>query len=232
VNVTQYIAGGFILTRRVARPSYVAEFLPPRILSASTCICPTLPDNWSLLWTGSDAADRQREAAAWGADFRELAEWTARELDAGGIGWPNVVADLPGARAFAQRVLPVGSEIVLLGLGLHETLAEQFERETTHPENQTEPGIRSVLARREPFPAPGRPLGHEVLCYDSGSFHSWLCNGLEKPLTQQLGTATNDEGLIDDLTVAIAAAEYCGRDDVGAEPGLWMPWLLVQYSLG
>jgi len=231
VSSSQYIAGGYILTRRVARPAYVAEFLPQRVLSASACICPSLPDNWSLLWKSIDAADREQEASEWGADLRDLDEWATQELAGGGIGWPNVIATLPGAQAFARRILPAPSEVVLLGVGLHESLVEQFELETTPRAGQAEPGVRSVLARREPLHAPGRRLGHEVLCYDWSAFHSWLCNGLEKSLAK-LGTATNGEGFIDDHSAAVAAAEYCARDDVGAEPGPWLPWLLVEYSPG
>ena len=38
-------------------------------------------------------------------------------------------------------------------------------------------------------------------------------------------------GFIASARDAVAAAEYCGRDNVGAEPGFWAPWLVVDYAL-
>ena len=41
----------------------------------------------------------------------------------------------------------------------------------------------------------------------------------------------NEDGFITSAPEASAAAEYCGRPDVGAEPGFWAPWLVVEYAL-
>jgi hypothetical protein len=38
-------------------------------------------------------------------------------------------------------------------------------------------------------------------------------------------------GLLDTFEEASRVAEYVNREDVGAEAGLWLPWLVVQYPI-
>jgi hypothetical protein len=45
IQLSDFVSAGFLVTREVDRPSYVsAELLPARIVSASGCIAPFVPD--------------------------------------------------------------------------------------------------------------------------------------------------------------------------------------------
>ena len=44
-------------------------------------------------------------------------------------------------------------------------------------------------------------------------------------------TGPNEAGFITSAPEASVAADYCGRQDVGPEPGFWGPWLVVEYAL-
>ena len=70
-----------------------------------------------------------------------------------------------------------------------------------------------------------------MLSYEYGIEHSWLCNSLERDAAEQLGVTPNSNGLIDLYDDADRVAEYANRDDVTTEPGLWLPWLIVQYPI-
>jgi hypothetical protein len=41
---------------------------------------------------------------------------------------------------------------------------------------------------------------------------------------------TNTEGFVETYTDGSRCAGYIGADEVRAEPGLWLPWLLTIYS--
>ena len=76
----------------------------------------------------------------------------------------------------------------------------------------------------------GELLGWEIACYEYGSFDSWFVNHLEKDLAEK-GIRPGRYGLVKSFAQALEGAEYCGRDDVGSEPGLWQPWAVVGYEL-
>lgn len=59
--------------------------------------------------------------------------------------------------------------------------------------------------------------------------HSWLCNGVERHCAGALGIrpAANGRASLDD---AGRCVDEIRENRVGAEPGPWRPWLLVEYS--
>jgi len=77
-------------------------------------------------------------------------------------------------------------------------------------------------------PAPGQELGWEVLCYDHGSFHSWLCNRLEDDAEKRFGIIPNARGFIDRYEEALKVAAECTEH---ANPGVWSPWMITHYEL-
>jgi hypothetical protein len=95
-----------------------------------------------------------------------------------------------------------------------------------------EAGVRTGIRRDVTPTGDGRPLGFEPLVFDHALSCSWLCNGLESAVAQQLGIHTNDAGLIAGADQAARVVGYISRPDVGAEPGLWLPWLLIEHSHG
>jgi hypothetical protein len=223
-----YVAAGYFLAPRVARPSYVSGLLPDELLSASPCICPTLPDTWALSWTSDSEAARHERAAALGiakADVARLVEWITRRFDVD-VGWPNVLLSFEAAQAL-RAAFPAAAALVLFGLAFPRGERERLLAALT-PADPREGKAGFLLAlERDAAPAPGGvALGHEIVCLPE--LHSWLCNGLETDVAK-LGILPNAHGFIDDLQAATRAAEYCGREDVGAEPGLWLPALVSIY---
>lgn len=69
-------------------------------------------------------------------------------------------------------------------------------------------------------------LGYDLLGYDNGAFHSYLCNGLEKVLFEKYNIIPNKYGFYDDYEILLEASEYVSSDEVGAEPALWQPWII------
>jgi hypothetical protein len=58
---------------------------------------------------------------------------------------------------------------------------------------------------------------------------SWLCNELETEVGKR-GIRVNEHGLFEDFDSSLKFAEWLNTGEIGAEPGLWLPWLLLDYS--
>lgn len=234
-----FISAGFFVTRSVRRPDYVNHFLiPDPLVSLSSCFVKFLPDTWCLEWTNDSEEDRSR-----GAEFFDLTEDQLFELVATvtpefgqKFGWPNVVWDLEFARALATTFLR-SPETRVLELGLHEDFVPLFCRDA-EPQQQEglapvgRQGIHEAILERRRTSDLGVPLGFEPLLSDGQLSCSWLCNGLETLVAQRLQVQPNRAGLIETLEEARAVVSFIGRDDVAAEPGLWLPWLVIDHTTG
>jgi hypothetical protein len=230
----KYLFGGYLVTRRVARPeSMSAELLPAELLTASACIASFVPDVWSLGWTQVSGEERESAAAALGLapeGLSVLIDRVTAGFDDGEFGWPNVVKSSE-ALGELVRLLPDSSEWVVLGLGLHERHVPRFLEENAPAERQGAGGVYEVLAGQAWLPEGGNIRGFELLGFESGSQpHSWLCNGLERECFRVLGIRPNRHGFLETEGEAERATAYIARDDVGAEPALWLPWLIVDYT--
>jgi hypothetical protein len=236
-----YRSAGFVVTRRVPRPDYNApDLLPSLIVSASSDVATFFPDVWSIAWCGLEPAARRAEAAKLGIAPERVdglvAAVTTRIADAERYGWPNIAYTLEAAWEMARLAAPEGG-LTVLELGLRASDVPALLEASAPPEQVPgtaplgEPGVRIALRRDGAVLATGRPLGFEPLCFNVGLGCSWLCNGLEVAVARELGIRPNSSGLLSDPEESRRAVAYISRDDVGAEPGLWLPWLLLEHSL-
>ena len=77
----------------------------------------------------------------------------------------------------------------------------------------------------------GHELGWEVLGYDYGLLHSWLCNDLYDDGVLSLGVGTDERGLLPDRDTARRVAAWANaRGDT--KPVTWFPGALIESRLG
>ena len=230
-----FLSAGMLVTRKVTRPEYMsAGLLPDRILSASPCLARFLPDLWSIEWAKEEPENRREAAAAFGLEgsLPEVITWVTERFDKE-IGWPNILFRLDSAVELWRRFLSAKSEPVCLELALEEGHAERFCEEA-EPE-QCAPGgacigrqgVHEALLRKIPIQEGGIRLGFEPLVFDHSLSCSWLCNGLETSALEELGVRPNRTGHIQDFADACRCVEWIERPETGSEPGLWLPWLLI-----
>ncbi|GAA3011316.1 hypothetical protein GCM10020229_23540 [Kitasatospora albolonga] len=96
-----------------------------------------------------------------------------------------------------------------------------------------EPVLLAHLGRRTGLPAAepaGRELGWEVLGYDHGLLHTWLCNDLHGDGVRELGVTTDpDRVLLPDRESAVRVAAWANaRTDT--KPVTWFPAALVEWD--
>jgi hypothetical protein len=239
ILLTEFVSAGFLITREVPRPSYVsAELLPDRIISASGCIAHFIPDTWCIEWAQEAPESRLEEARGFALDSLALAkvtEWATQQFEKS-IGWPNVIMSLDSARRLFHSFLSSLPDVKVLELVLHESMREVFcqEAEPLPPQPGHSPEGRqgvheAILKMNAPTPG-GHVLGFEPLVFDGSLSCSWLCNSLDTVVAEALEIKPNQHGLIGTFADAYKCVEYISRDDVGAEPGLWLPWLMIDHT--
>lgn len=225
----EHVAGGFVLVEATDRREWMDPELVPGVLwSPSDCLCTVLPDCGATEkdWPACAPADVETLARL-GVDRAAYRSWVGDAVAAGRLGWWNILQDVDCARRFAARFLTAADRPKLLGIALPP--GEPFEHEAEQRPPRS--GVEIALDRRAALPAGGVPLGYEVLGSEAGSFHSFLCNSLERLYAERLGIRLNEHAKIPSLADARRAAELTRSDEVGAEPVDWRPWLIVEYPL-
>ncbi len=221
------VAGGYVLTRPVPAPDYGEPgLLPESIRTVSGCLARLGFEYW---WSEGNAAD----AVDFGVgpdQIDQLVAWY-RERFEKDLGAPNIAFSTAVIREFLDTFVANPDDLIILGCGLTSRDAERILASFPTPENMGEYGVRAMLERKQPLEPGGAELGYEVLSYEYGLEHSWLCNRLEDDALAELGVSPNPvTGLLDSHQEATAVAEWINAGSIGAEPGLWLPWLIVEYE--
>jgi hypothetical protein len=213
------ISGGYYLARRSAT------------VSASGCRSVFFPDAWAIEWTSVGDEERSRRATEFGVGSDAFA-WATGAFEKE-FGWPNVFYTLTAARAAQGSMVP---DSILFGLGLPPSHVDEFLKAAAPPRPQPgyapvgETGIFQCVRAAECIAPGGEPLGFELLATDFGLLTcSWACNGLETTCAESLGVGTNTHGFVANYADALRCAQLIAQPDTGAEPGLWLPWLLTVY---
>ncbi len=233
-DVTEYVSGGYFIVLPAKRaPCMNATLLPTSIVTASDCIVDHAPNTWSIAWVGHTEASRLDEAANFAMNADDLAAftgWCTAALESGDLVWPGVFVDIDVARWVRARFLSKAQGLVLIGIALAQDLVETFVEETRVEVGHGEPGVVTAI-RRGNSPSPGGAiLGFDVLGWDGGGFHSYICNGLEMEFLSTFGIRPNRHGFFDQSEEARRCAEHSNLETTGAEPALWLPWLTLLYD--
>jgi hypothetical protein len=239
IELSDYMLGGVFVTRPVLRPDYShSDLLPDNIVSLSSCICQFFPATWSIEWTSDDYESRAKSASVFGITEDKLKPTieAITGLFADSFGWESVIYSREAANRIVKEFLPTDIDFQIIGAALHRSHVETYLKYTAPP--KPKPGFApagahgtyEVLSKGESPEVPHEILGFELLVYDHGLSHSWLCNGLEKECHHKLNVLPNAHGLIDNFDDAWRCTEHISSDKVGAEPGLWLPWLLLRYG--
>jgi hypothetical protein len=226
-------AGGYLFVGAAPRPQYSeARVLPASLWTPTSCICELYPEHWAFSWCKPrqgdvDAAIRQLGLDP--ADLQRLQAWVDQQFGQGRVGFPGIFLDLEVARQFAASFVRAGPEIKLLGIGLPELYVPEFLAEARPGPQEGPPGVYLAVESGAPLAEGGASLGFEPLAYEYGSFHSFICNSLEKDYVERLRLPINEHGRFTELAACERAVEYTRLDTTGAEPALWQPWHIVEY---
>lgn len=237
-DTTDFISAGFLVTREIKRPPFVSDkLLPVDLYSASRCMAPFAPDTWCIEWTQDSQERRRKKAERFDLspdDLEKLTAWITSRVGTS-MRWPNVIMDSDTTRELVDLFLGGLTNLKVIELGLHRDLVDPFCQEAEpHQKPGFAPmgrqGVHEVILAGNLITPGGKVLGYEPLVFDHSLLCSWLCNGLETMVERSLGIKPNQYGLIGNFEDAMRSVTYISQENVPAEPGLWLPWLIVDQT--
>lgn len=229
------ISGGFYVTRLLRRPDGLAKQapLPERLLTLSSCLTALLPDVWALEWSSCSHAERVRAMEKLGIAPEHLAalmRFATEAFDRGELGWQCVWHSLAAARAIKTRFAETNSSLVVLELGVPIDYVEKLLVALAPTDGVEKSGFYLHIESRARLDESGISVGWEPLGAErEGSWHSWLCNGLQDQALARLGAAPGAFGLLsteEEARGLVALVE----GGLGAEPASWFPGLLRRFD--
>ena len=232
----KYISGGYYIVSPLERADCMDKtLLPETILSASACLCEFHPDT-KILWEGSQKKKQtySKKLNLSNNAFEELEGWVQKKYEDKTFNFPQLFTTVELAREFKKTFLNHLNDIRIIGIGLQENFVEEFldEEETLSKPAKERYGIETLIMNKTTIDMEAsKKNGYEVLGFESGQFHSYICNGLEEDYNNNLKFSLNENGFISNLEMAIGCCEYSNDEEVGTEPVLWLPWAIFEYEL-
>lgn len=241
MDLDDYICTGYFITHYNNRPDYNdPTLLPPKILSLSPCLANFFPDSWCYDWVQMDENQRYEKANIFGIDQENL-EKTIHSLTNRfnkTFGYSNVCFSLTIAQNLVNEFIFTKSDLTILGASIPRSMKKQFCSFMTPPPPEKgfapigHSGLLEMVIKNEPPRMGTKILGFELLNFDHYiPACSWLCNSLEQKLKNKFNIKPNHNGFIDNIDDAFRACELISNKELKAEPGLWQPMLITQYSL-
>jgi hypothetical protein len=225
--VNEYVSGVYYLVKLIPRPANLSEILPDYLLTLSNCFTTVLTDIIQLQW---DDYDKVKEAIAEEATVFGIPETQIAEL----VRWAKtqhndnylVYSDVAPALDLLNRFV-ADSKARVVGIALHQSLLESFQSQLSKDLNKGL-GLLELLNEQQPPAHGGRTVGFEPLGFEGTKFHSWLCHYAPDEAYKRFGIRPNQLGLIDTLEEARRVNDYLL--ETGAEPAIWEPWLVLDYT--
>lgn len=221
------ISGGYYVVKMIPRPRDLSGILPSTLLTVSNCFTTVMCDVIQLQWDNyenvSEAiADEAREFGIEQSQIPNLVSWAKAQHNSNYWVFTEVG---PPLELRSQFIGDASARVV--GIGLHTSLLGAFEAQLTKDINKGS-GLVELVNGKRPLAEGGSPLGFEPLGFEATKFHSWLCHYAPDEVYKQFGIRPNQLGLIDNLEDARRVNDWL--IETGAEPAIWEPWLLVEYS--
>lgn len=227
-----YFCGGYYLVEGSSIRNWMnPSLIPATFHSLSNCICSHHPDISVLTWMNeADKGEKYRQKLRLSAEeFQILQNQADQWFENEKYAWGQVFLDLSLAREFATNYLSHIKNIKLLAIAKTPRYRELFLQEA--PSNNCQEGVYRALLSHQTIDIKHNFLGYEILGYEYGWFHSFVCNQLETDFVEKLDIELNQYGLIDRYDLAIRASDYVNFPDTGAEPSLWLPWAVVELKI-
>jgi hypothetical protein len=225
--MTEYICGGYYLLKLIPRPKRVSEILPDHLLTVSNCFTAVLTDIIQLQWDEYEKVKDAiaEEATEFGIPESQIANlvlWAKTQRNNNYLVYTDVA---PALELLGRFITDPTARVV--GIALHLSLLDSFQSQLSKDVNKGV-GLLELVNERRPPAEGGNPVGFEPLGFEATKFHSWLCHYAPDEVYKRFGIRPNHLGLMDRLEDARQVNDYLLQ--TGAEPAIWEPWLVLDYT--
>lgn len=220
-----FYIGGYYIIKPLPRPNRMNDnVLHELILSASRCICKFYPD-YSVIWNESKTQKEEYMKAIGidGCTYDSMECWLKEEECANNFDFPDVFNNYESAIEFCRKFLYNQSDLRVIGVALPAIYRDSFIKE----QNDLRNGICNNLMKYLSIDSHSTILGYEILGFEQGGFHSYICNGLQNEYYKKYKLTLNENGFISSLEEAQTLADYTNEQIEAKEPVLWLPWAIL-----
>jgi len=230
----QFFIGRYALVEPFNRVGYMnVELINDVIVTNSECMTTILPSWWMFNSNLDEIKERTEFCIKYNMEHErmdELCKEITSLFEEKKLGYPNVIFDIYTARYLYNKYFSSFDNLKLIGIGLKKDEANLYiEHNKPKGKNEVELGIYQLLKRKETINCCSF-LGYEILGYDLGNLHSYLCNKLEVDLYEKLNMKPNKFGLFNSYEETLEACKFID-EECEAENALWQPWIVCEFQL-
>lgn len=215
-----FINYGYYIVEPVVKPEYV-HLECKKILTVSTCICNQHPSLYGTFWDNhlDEQMEYQKLLKLSDKEFEDMKETVSYLFCEHKLDHDSRFAELLDALNFYHKYLHYVPLLQIVSITLEDAYRDRFLDEIKDSNN-----IPFPLKEK---PAGGILLGYDILGWDYGSFHTYLCNSLEKDILEKYPLEVNELGFIQNPYMQVKKfAEYIAGK---GEPVLWLPFAVNQH---
>ena len=193
---------------------------PGKLLTASSCFCRLHPDLSACHWIGWETKKTpyQQETGLSDEEISALSlHLSGMEVDS-----DSRFEHLQDAQNIRQTHFPHRNDIHLISISLAAPYRDEL---SSHG-----PGNHLTGAICTQTLDGGQHIGNDILGWDIGSFHTYLCNGFEQDIAENYPLRFNSWGLIDNPYKEVETFADLIRNQ--GEPVLWIPVSIHLHNSG
>lgn len=167
---------GYYIIQAVPKPHYLSLSCK-KIISAGSCICNMHPILSGCFWQGhnTEKAEYKKYLSLSDDEYKIMCNKVSKLFEEEHIDVDSRFIYLKDAIEFYQTYLINIPDIYVVCVSTSEKFFSELIQEDYWGQNADIPK-ESVQ---------GIPIGGEIFGFDRGSFHSYLCNGLDKDIKKQ-----------------------------------------------
>ena len=154
--------------------------------------------------------------------YEKMQYWIKEEFEKN-FDFPNIFNNYESAFEFCQNFLYNQHDLKIIGIALPRIHRDSFLEEQDDLRYRIFKNINNFL----PLDSNSTILGYEILGFDAGVFHSYICNGLEDEYYEKYNLVLNENGFISTEEEAFILSKYTNEEIKDTEPVLWLPWAIL-----
>ena len=163
-------------------------------------------------------ADYQKSLGLKNEEFDELKGAVSRLFDAHLLDCDSRFARLADALLFREKYLYNLPDLKVISVALEDVYKNILSEQVVNS------NIKDTWSIDQ---SAGQFLGYDILGCDGGSFHSYLCNGLNKNISEKYLLEVDDCGIIQNPYDEVKAFVECIKDK--GEPVVWLPFTMYEH---
>lgn len=210
---------GYYIVEAVPKPHYIS-YTCEQILSISECISEVHPSLEGCFWANKQKEQKKYQSLLKLSDdeFICLKQKVGDLFNNHMLDCDSCFKNISDALEVYQKYLKNVKSARMVGISIEEAYLDLYIDELDD----------SNITSRQRSEVFGSLLGYEILGWDYGSFHSYLCNGLEEDIERRCDIQINHMGLIQNCYEEVE--QFVKIIEGKGEPVVWLPFAIHDCS--